>query len=169
MTITRGTDGMAHPPDGGLHDHHAAPAQVTIDDTTTSIVPYGTANVDIVLPRSDYQLARILIHGPKSAVGTSTIYSGFEGAYIQATTATSDAMGYCGRDTGAFRQYGGCWSKQEGSSILTDYVFDNNTLLTARYIAVQDASIIGAVLRLVMKNSYGGSAFVWMKGAAVLL
>lgn len=32
------SDGMIHPPDGGLHDHHAAPDHVTIDDTTTSIL-----------------------------------------------------------------------------------------------------------------------------------
>lgn len=169
MSDTVGTDGMIHPPDGGLHDHHAAPAQVSIDDTTTIIPPSSTANIDITLPRSDYQLARILIHGPKSAVGTITGNSGFDGAFIVATTATSDAQGYCARDAGALRQYGGVWSKQEGSSILTDYVFDSNAALGNRYIAVQDASIIGATLRLVMTNSFGGSATVWMKGAAMLL
>lgn len=169
MTITQGTDGMIHPPDAGLHDHHAAPTQVSISDTTTSIPPGSTVNVDVTLPRSDFQIARVLIFGPKAAVGSIVANSGYEGAYLQVTTDINDAMGYCARDIGAFRQYGGVWSKQEGSSILTDYVFDSNTGLSNRYIAVQDCYITGAVLRFVMKNRFGGSAFVWMKGAAVLL
>jgi hypothetical protein len=169
VTVTQGTDGMMHPPDGGLHDHHAAPTQVTIDDTTTSIPPGSTANVDITLPRPDYQLARILIHGPKAAVGSIVGNSGYEGAFIMATTVASDASGCAARDAGALRMYGGHWSKQDGSSILTDYVFDSNTSLTSRYIAVQDAYITGSTLRLVMVNSFGGSATVWVKGIAVLL
>lgn len=164
MTITRGTDGLIHPPDGGLHDHHAAPAYVEIDDTSTSIPPGSTANVDITLPRSDYQIARILIHGPKVAIfaGPSK-----EGSYIQATTSSSDGAGNCARDASG-RQYGGTWAKGAGNSILTDYVFDSNTSSSNRWIAVQDCYITGSTLRFVMKNRYGGSATVWMKGVAIL-
>lgn len=162
------TDGRVHPVDGLPNDHHAAPDHVTIFDTTTSIPPGSTANVNIALPRSDFQIARILVHGPKCAVGTTPVYAGYEGAYIQATTVASDAYGCSTRDAGAFRQYGGHWAKQVGSLILSEYVFDNNTALGSRYIAIKDAQIIGAVLRLTMVNSFGGSATVWIKGGALL-
>ena len=169
MKLVAATDGLVHPLDGGLHDHHAAPVHVLINDTTTSIPPGSTANVDITLPRSDYQLARITAHGPKAAVGLFTSNSGYEGAYIQATTVAAEAYGCSARDAGAFRQYGGHWAKQVGALILSEYVFDNNTALGSRYIAVQAAQIIGAILRLTMVNSFGGSATVWIKGGAMLL
>lgn len=162
------TDGLVHPTDGGPHDHHAAPDHVSILDTATSIPPGSTANVDTTLPRSDYQLARIAVHGPKSAVYASPSSSGYEGAYVQATTVAAEAYGASARDAGASKQYGGHWSKQAGALILSEYVFDSNTSLSARYIAIQDAQIIGAVLRLIMVNSFGGSATVWIKGAAIL-
>jgi len=166
---SEGTDGLIHPPDGGAHDHHAAPDHVTISDIATVISAGSTANVDTTLPRSDYQIARVLVHGPKAAVGTLPGNAGYEGAFVLAALVSSDAMGHSARDAGAFRQYSGVWSKQASAAILSEYVFDSSTSLYNRYIAIQDAYITGSTLRLVMVNGHSSSATVWIKGGAILL
>ena len=107
----------------------------------------------------------MIVFGPKSGV-----YGGpsREGAYIQATTSASDGFGTAARDAGAGRQYGSTFSKNDGSTVLSDRIFDSNTSLYNRRIAIEDCYIMGSTLRFKMRNYFGGSATVWMKGAAVL-
>jgi len=170
MSVGLGTDGLIHPPDGGLHDHHAAPTMVSISSLgVVSIPPGSTHDLDITLPRSDYQRAHVQVHGPKAAVYITPSSSGYEGHSLEVGMVTTDAVGHGARSVSANRQYNGSFSKLQGAAVLTDYVYDSNTGSSARYIAIQDCWIIGAVLRLRMHNQFGGSAFIWIRGKADLL
>lgn len=170
MSVGRGTDGLLHPPDGGLHDHHAAPDMVSISsEGVVSIPPYSTVNLDVTLPRSDYREARIQVHGPKAAVCAAPTSSGYEGLSLSATTVASEAICHGWRGVRGARQYTGRYAKLQGATILGDYIFDSNTSSSARYIAIQSAQIIAAVLRLVMVSRYGGSSWLWIRGKVTLL
>lgn len=170
MSVGRGTDGLLHPPDGGLHDHHAAPDMVIVNSQSViSIPPSSTANLDIILPRSDYRQVRVQVHGPKAAVYTSPSLNGYEGSAFTATTVALEAISHGWRGVGGGSQYTGDYSKLQGATNLSDYVFDNNVSLSAKYIAIQSAQIIGAILRFVMVSKFGGSSWVWIVGKVTLL
>jgi hypothetical protein len=66
------------------------------------------------------------------------------------------------------KTYTATYSKQNGDAYLSDKVFDTNTSLSAQYIALKDAYITGSILRLVFHNYFGGSAYLWVKGQALL-
>lgn len=169
MAKAWGTDGLIHPPDGGLHDHHAAPNSVTISsEGVVSIPPGSTHNLDISLPRSDYIKAYVQVHGPKAAVYVTPSSSGYEGWTLELTTSSGQAIAHGARGVGGLNQYNGSYSAFMGSTVLTDYVFDSLTG-SQKYIAVQSGVIISNVLRLVMHNRFGGSAFLWIRGKARLM
>jgi len=162
------TDGALHPTDGGPNDHHARPTRVDFLNTTQSIPGGGAAtyNLDVALPRSDFVLAQIKM------MGAHSIQTGIwrEGAYVQATTNAANAIGHSFRDSGGATKmiYHSVYSKQNGDAYLTQKVFDGAVALGADYIALLDAVIIGAVLRLTFRNSYLLARTLWVKGVALL-
>lgn len=168
MRLTPVVDGIEH---AGLditpYDHHPPPATVSISNTTQSLPPGTSYNLDISLPRKDFVFARIMLKGPRQMFGLGT--TGYEGADIVATTSAGDAFGESVRDTGLMTQtYSAMYTKYDGSVSLTMRIFDNATGSTQMYISLEDAVIIEDILRLTFKNYYGGSATLWVKGQALL-
>lgn len=169
MTVGRGTDGLLHPPDGRAHDHHAAPAVATIDSRNLVSLPPGTTyDLDVALPRSDYRTAKTHVHGPKAAVYSSPTNSGYEGIVGDFTTSAGEAVSHGLRGAGGAKQYVGMYSKLQGAAYLSDSIFDNNVSSSALYIALREAWIVGAVLRMRFYNKFGGSATLWVLGRTVL-
>lgn len=170
MRLGQSSDGRSHDAiTVGAHDHHNAPESISFSNTTQSLPPGTTYNLDIPLGRTGYQMARIQMTGPV------TIPAGFTGALwrecaeIVATTDTSEAMGHSIRDAQSPKKvYAATYSKQNGDSFLSHKIFDSNTVVSNRYICLQDAVITGSTLRLTFRNNFGGSATLWVKGHALL-
>lgn len=166
MRLRQSNDGRDHDElEITTDDHHPEPTSVTIEDTTTSLPPGTTFNLDLTLPHDDFQVARVQITGPKG------IFPGNpwrEFAEIVATRSTAEAMGHSIRDAGSKKCYASTYSKQNADAYLSHKIFDSNTGASNRYIAVQDASIIGSTLRITFRNFFGGSATLWVKGQALL-
>jgi hypothetical protein len=159
-------DGLQHPTDNGEDDHHPAPYSVTINNTSQSLPPGTTYNLDISLPHSNFQIARVQITGAKP-MWTSGQWR--EGVEILATRDSAEAMGHSIRETGSmYKVYAATYSKQNSDSYLSQKIFDNNTGSSNRYICLQDAVITGSTLRLTFLNTFGGSATLWVKGQALL-
>lgn len=158
------TDGLSHVAEVvGVHDHHQRPVTVTINNTTQSLPPGTTYDLDITLPGSAYERAKIIIMGAHSPAGSAWR----ECAEVVATRDSSEAIAYSVRDAGSFKKsYAATYSKQNGDTNLTHKVFDSTTGSGNRYIALLDAWITGSVLRLRFKNYFGGSATLWVKGQA---
>jgi hypothetical protein len=92
-----------------------------------------------------------------------------ESALVHCTTDSADAIGHSNRYAdSSYKSYCVAYSKQVGDSILTHAIFDSATGAGQNYIALQDAQIIGAVLRLTFKNFYGGSATLNVKGQVLV-
>lgn len=162
MRLVPMTDGLMHPSDGGINDHHPGTKAVTINNTTQSLPPGTTYNLDTALGNSNFQLARVMIFGPKVLFGSADLWK--EGGEILVTRDISEAVGQSYRDAGTFKKvYSVSYSKFRSDSYLTQKIFDSGG---NRYIALQDAVLTGSDLRLTFKNFFGGSATLWVKGQA---
>lgn len=151
----------------GQDDHHPAPRTYDIDNTSQSIGAGATWNMDISLPSSDFQFARIMIMGKRQLFGASGNLR--ESAEIHATRSASEAIGHSIRDAQAvWRIYAATYSKDAGELYLTMDIFDDDDNPANRYIFVQDAYITGSTLRLVFKNRAGTSQTLWVKGKALV-
>jgi len=165
MRLSAETDGRDHAslaatPD----DHHPRPASVTINNTSQSLPPGTTYNLDIALPHAGFQFARVQILGAKQMPLSAGNW--YECAEIIATTNSAQAIGHSTHDSSFKKVYSVTYSKQVGDAILSHKIFDTNT--AAEYIALQDALITGSTLRLIFRNFFGGSATLWVKGQALL-
>jgi hypothetical protein len=168
MRLEPETDNRSHASLSGItvNDHHSQPKAVDINNTSQSLPPGTTYNLDIALGRSDYQFARIMIQGARSLFGAGNEK---EGAEILATRNIAEALAHSTRDSGlSFRVYCVTYTKQVGDLYLTHAIFDSNTGISSLYILLQDAYITGSTLRLVFKNIFGGSATLWVKGRALV-
>jgi len=166
MRLKGQTDGLEHEAlEVTPHDHHSRPTTVSINNTTQSLPPGTTYDLDITLPNANYVRAKILITGAAIAGGGSGALQR-ECAELVATTDSAEAIAYSVRTSGFKKVYCSTYSKQNGDSYLTHKIFDNNTGSSNRYIALQDAWITGSILRLRFYNFFGGSATLWVKGSA---
>jgi len=149
-----------------VDDHHPAPNYVSFSDTTTSLPPGTSFNLDVTLPHSDFRLARVYLEGPAiSGGGSATKWR--ECAIVYVTTTLSDAIGHSVRNTGSiYKSYVVTYAKAVGVTNLTHKIFDTVTNPGSRYIALKDAQIIGSTLRLTFQNYFGGSATLSVKGHA---
>lgn len=164
----RATGARGHPGTNPQpHDHHGAPTLVEFSNTSQSLPPGTTYDLDVPLPSSNFKIATVQLSGPAaSGGGSGTKWR--ECASVHATEDTGDAMAHSVRTAGFKKVYAATYSKQVADSYLTHKVFDSNTSSSARYIALQDAQIIGSTLRLTFRNFFGGSATLWVKGSALL-
>lgn len=162
MRLQESTDGRKHPDDNTPNDHHSQPVSVSINNTTQSLPPGTTYDLDVDLGRDDLQVAIALLMGPDNSGGMfGTAWNEF--AQIVATRDSGEAMGESVRSAGTFKKiYSVTYSKQNSDSYLSHKIFDN--VSSQRYIAVQDAVITGSNLRITFKNFFGGSTFLWVKG-----
>lgn len=161
MRLKADTDGHDH--DGLVltgDDHHSESAEVAIEDTTTSIPPSSTFNLDITLPDGSFELARVIINGGKQMSGNQWR----ECCEVHATRDSGEAVGHSVEDVAFKKVYAVTYSKQNADAYLSHKIFDNNL----SYILLQDAVLTGSVLRLTFLNTFGGSTFLWVKGQAVL-
>jgi hypothetical protein len=168
MRTTPTTDGREHPTILTPHDHHPRPDQVEINSAGIVSLPPGmTYDLDVALSRSDYTICRVILTGADiSGGGLGTLWR--EGCEVICTTDVSDARSHSVR-TSTFKQVYAChYSKPQGDSYLSHKVFDSVTGVSNRYIALQDARIVGNILRLTFRNFHGGSAWLWVKGSAIL-
>lgn len=169
MRLESYKDGNQHPSINTPNDHHPAPESIEIENTTQSLPPGTTYNLDISLSHSNYQIARIQLMGPNYAPG---VYSPFkECAEIVATRDSSEAMGHSIRNADSMKKsYSVTYSKQNSDAYLSHAIFDSviGSGSSNRRIALQDVVIINDVLRLTFKNFFGGSSYLWVKGQALL-
>ena len=164
MRLKQVTDGRLHSPTNTVHDHHAAPVSVNFVNTSQSLPPGTTYNLDIPLPTGSYQFARAMLIGPNDSAGFAPWK---ECAEIMATRVTAEAVGHSVRNAGGFKKiYAATYSKQVGDSYLTHKIFNTGI---QNYIAVQDAVIVGSALRITFKNYHGGSVTLNVRGQAILL
>lgn len=168
MRLEPATDGLDH--DGllsvGADDHHPEPVSITINNTSQSLPPGTDYNLDLILPHSGFQMARVQITGPHEMW---TAGQWRDCAEIVVTRSVSEAMGYSIRDAQSmYKVYAATYSKQNGDAWLSHKIFDNSTPAANRYIALLDAVITGSTLRLTFHNYFGGSATLWVKGQALV-
>jgi hypothetical protein len=147
----------------GAHDHHPEPYSVSFSNTTQSLPPGTTYDLNIPLGRTGYKTARVQMTG--KAV-TSVLWR--ECAELVVTTSAAEAMGHSVRKASTKKVYSATYSKQNSNTYLTHKIFDDNIGSSSRYICVQDAIIIGSNLRITFKNNYGGSATLWVKGQVII-
>lgn len=157
------TDGRSHPPDGLSEDHHEAPSSVSIEDTSTVIGAGLSFNLDVPVGSDQYQYARVQIMGKKESTGDWR-----ECAEIVVSRDSSESLGHSERYAAWKKVYSATYSKQAGDSYLTHKIFDDNTGLSSRFIALVDAVLTGTDLRLTFRNFHTGSANLWVKGSALL-
>lgn len=142
------------------HDHHAAPSQVDFDNTTQSLPPGTTFDLDVTLPDSGFVAARIQLMGPNQS-GGGGIWR--ECASVHATTDSAEAMCHSSGTAAFKKSYLPTYAKSQGDAQLSKKVFSS-----ARHISLQDAWITGSTLRLRFRNHFGGSQTLWVKGSALL-
>lgn len=163
MRLVSASDGRSH--EGlagvGVGDHHVPPNSVEILNTTQLIGPGATYNLDVVLPRAEYQLAHIQIIGARQISGDWR-----EGADVYATRVDREAIGYSFRYANARQIYSATYSKQNSDVNLTHKIFDSD--LARDNISLIDAFVFEGVLRLTFKNYYGLLQTLWVKGRALL-
>lgn len=139
---------------------------VTINSTSQVITGGSSFALDVALASSAYRLARVQILGPHTSGGGVPRWR--EGASVHATRSTSEAMGHSIRDAGSYRSYVVTYAKASSATNLSHKIFDNVTGSGYRYIALQDAQIVGAVLRLTFRNYDGAPRTLWVKGEAMV-
>mgnify|MGYP001373155860 CR=1 FL=1 len=146
----------------GTDDHHPLPKSVSFTNILGQVIAGGgTYNLDVSLTSSAYQVARVILFGPRTMF-SSTLK---EGGEIVCTRSASEAMAISCKDTTlTYKVYAATYSKSQGDAYLTMAVFDNNTGNGNNFICVQDAVLAGSVLRLTFKNITGGNATLWVKG-----
>jgi len=137
----------------------------SFSNTSQSLPPGTTYDLDVALGRDDYQLATIHMIGARRYPSTTNWY---ETACVYATRVAAEAIARSARGVGYRQSYVSQYSKFAGDAYLTHKIFDSNTTEANIYIALQDAVLTGSVLRLTFKNFYGGSATLWVKGEALL-
>lgn len=167
MRLRQATSGRSHDAmtDVATDQHHPRPELVTIENTTQVIAAGATYDLDISLSSALYRLARIQIQGPHLTGGGGNLWR--EGASVHASRTAAEAQGHSTRDTGSnFKSYVVTYAKSAGASQLTHKIFDSVTGTGARYIALQDARIVGAVLRLTFRNFDASARTLWVKGLA---
>lgn len=154
--------GFPHPSILTPDDHHPQPDMVSINSVGTLSIPPSpsTANLDITLPHADYKMAEVFLRGPTQMSGGLWR----ECAILHVTTAAAEAYGQSIRDVSFKKNYTATYSKQAGFSYLSDKIFATTT----GRIALQDAFITGATLRLTFRNFFGGSTFLNVVGQALL-
>lgn len=91
-----------------------------------------------------------------------------ESAEVFVTRDAGEAASHTIRASSFKKVYACTYQKQVGDSYLSHKIFDSNTGSSNRYIALQDAVITGSTLRLTFRNFFGGSAFMWVQGQAIL-
>jgi hypothetical protein len=163
MRLRQQTDGRLHPADGGADDHHAAPVSVDFTNTTQSLPPGTTYNLDVAVGRDDFRFARVMLVGPNDSTGLSATWR--EAAELLVTRDTAQAMGHSFRNAGQKTVYSSTYSKQNSDAYLTHKIFNTGS---GNYIAVQDAVLTGSVLRLTFRSFFGGSVFLNVRGQALL-
>ncbi len=168
MRTTPATDGKKHAGSNPLpHDHHNRPESFSISSTGTQSLPPGTTyDLDIDLGRTGYTYGRVYLEGPRTMSGSGVLWQ--ECAEVVVTTDSADARSHSVRDSNFKKVYAGHYSKPQGDAWLSHKIFDSATGLTQRYIALLDAWITGSTLRLRFHNYFGGSAFLWVEGQAVM-
>jgi len=160
------TDGRSHQgiivsPD----DHHAAPTHVSFSNISQLIAAGADFDLDVSLPRSDFQVARLTILGPLRQLGAPH-WSEF--ASIEATRDIAQATGHSARFEGMQRSYVALYSKQNGDTYLSDKIFDQGTSPSNRYIALKDCWLTRGILKLRFHNYHISSATLWVKGQTIL-
>lgn len=167
MRLDQVTDGNSHAGlDLGPDDHHKRPTVVSISNTTQSLPPGTSFDLDIPVGSDQWTIAEIQLIGPHTMSGAGVTWK--EGAQIVATRTASEALGHSQRDIQFKKVYHATYSKVAGDAYLTHKIFDSNTTLSAQYIALTDAVLTGTNLRLTFRNYFGGSATLWVKGTANL-
>jgi len=142
-------------------DHHPVPTSVTIDNTT-QVINAGTLwNLDISLPQSNYQAARVIIHGPDQCAGAAW----YEFAEIYVTRDSAEAMGHSVEEISFKKVYAVTYSKQVADTYLSQKIFTN---ASPPNIVLQDAVLTGSLLRLSFRNTYTANETLWVKGQALL-
>ena len=167
MRVRESTSGRSHDAltDVAPAQHHPAPELVTIDNTSQVIAAGADYNLDVSLSSSLYRLARAQLQGPEVTGGGSGLWR--EGASVHASRTAAEAMGHSTRDGGsAYKSYVATYAKSAGASLLTHKIFDSTTGGSNRYIALKDAQIVGAVLRLTFHNYDASARTLWVKGLA---
>jgi hypothetical protein len=163
MRIKQRTDGLNHPSDFTEDNHHAAPISIDFSNTFQSLPPGTSYNLDVSLPRSDFRFARVMLMGPNSSDGLSSLWK--EGAELLVTRDQTEAIGHSFRNGGQKKVYASTYAKQNADAYLTHKIFN---LGGGNYIAVENALLTGSALRLTFKNHYGGSMTLNVKGQALL-
>ena len=143
-------------------DHHPKPRQYTFSETSYSMPPGTTYDVDVTLDHANFTRAHVNMMGPNVGGGGASQWR--ECAKITAFTSTGRAMGKSAISAGFKKVYAGELSKANGDSMLTAKIFSSNN-----QVALIDAWITGSTLRLRFQNFYGGSSTLWVKGDATLL
>jgi hypothetical protein len=166
MRLEAQTDGSEHGV-GGPDDHHPRPKVVTISNTTQSLPPGTTFNLDIPVGSDQFKFARCQLLGSRHMYPSGSAQWS-ECAEVLVTRDTAEAMGHSQRDLAFKKVYSATYSKLNGDSYLTHKIFDSLTGISQRYIALVDAVLTGSNLRLTFRNYHGGSAFLWVKGQALL-
>lgn len=159
------TDSRTHPQVFSSNDHHPQPTSVPFQDTSTSLPPGTDYTLIVPLPHDGFQQGTIFMTGPR---GISVSSHWRECAAIQVTTDISQASGSSNYHPAFKTTYNAIYSKMVGDSYLTHKIFDSATASHQMYIALKDAVISGAELRLTFHNFFGGSATLWVKGQAIL-
>jgi len=164
MRTQQDTDGRSHDAlTVTVDDHHAAPRSVSFSNVTQSLPPGTTWDLDVTLPSSALKVARVQLMGPATSGGGSGTGKWRECASVHATTSSAEAMGHSVRTPGFKRSYCATYAKSQGDAQLSQKIFDSGG-----NVSLQDAWIVGAVLRLRFRNHFGGSSTLWVKGSALL-
>lgn len=166
MRLQEVTDRVQHPPIHTPDDHHPQPASVGFASSGVQSLPPGTDYTLVVaLPHAGFRHARVVMTGPR-VNASGGLWR--ECADVQATTVAAEAIGTSNLHAGFKTTYNAVYSKLVGDAYLTHKIFDTLTGASQLYIALKDAQIVGAELRLTFHNFFGGSSFLWVKGQAIL-
>lgn len=162
MRLRPQTDGHLHPADGGTDDHHPEPVSVDFTNTTQSLPPGTSYNLDISLGDSNFQLVRVMLIGPNVSTGLGGTWK--ECAELLVTRDTEKAMGHSIRNASQKKVYASTYSKQNADAYLTHKIFNAGS---GNHIAVEDAVLTGSVLRITFRSFYGGSINLNVRGQAL--
>jgi hypothetical protein len=156
------TDGRTHSANSGADDHHPQPDSVDFVNKTQSLPPGTSYNLDVTVPDSGFQFARVMLKGPNSAPAMGTWH---ECAELVVTRDADEAMGHSVRNASPKKVYSVTYSKQNADAYLTHKIFNSGT---QNYIGITAAVLTGSVLRLTFRNYFGGSMTLWVEGQALL-
>ena len=166
---TAATEARGHPATAPLPDeHHPRPAMVEFSSAGLVSLPPGTTyDLDVALSSASFKVATVHLMGPALA---GLLAAWRECASVHVTADVADAVAHSVRSISGSTNsvYNATYSKQAGDTVLTYAIFDSVTGPTSMYIALIDVWITGAILRLRFRNFFGGSAFLWVKGSALL-